>query len=114
MLTGYDLPVTGPYAGPGHRGEVLPVKYEELTAPEFIKAVERSGGTCIVPLGIMEKHGPHLPLGTDLFVARKMAIRAAGKGYSVVFPEYFAGQITATRPCGISWTRPAGNWRETE
>jgi creatinine amidohydrolase len=73
--------------------DVLPVKYEELTSPDFIRAIERSGGTCIIPMGIMEKHGAHLPLGTDLMVAREMALRAARKEYTVVFPEYFVGQI---------------------
>ena len=38
----------------------LPVKWEELTAPDFIKAVEKSGATCVIPLGIMEKHGHFL------------------------------------------------------
>ena len=42
----------------------LPVKWAELTAPDFIKAVEKSGGVCLIPIGVFEKHGPHLPLGT--------------------------------------------------
>ncbi|MFV0267399.1 MAG: creatininase family protein [Draconibacterium sp.] len=45
----------------------LPCRLEELTAPDFIKAVEKSSKTCIIPIGVMEKHGPHLPLGTMLF-----------------------------------------------
>lgn len=48
----------------------IPFKMEELTSPEFAQAVVKSGGVCIIPLGIIEKHGPHLPLGTDLFEAR--------------------------------------------
>jgi creatinine amidohydrolase len=66
---------------------------EELTSPNFVKAVELSGGVCVIPLGIIEKHGPHLPLGTDLFEAREIAFTAALKEYVVVFPPYFAGQI---------------------
>jgi len=42
----------------------LPVNWKELTAPDFIKAVEKSGGVCLIPIGVFEKHGPHLPLGT--------------------------------------------------
>src|SRR3989442_1722989 len=42
------------------------VKWEELTAEDFSKAIEKSQGTCLLPFGILEKHGPHLPLGTDL------------------------------------------------
>ena len=29
-----------------------PVKYEELTTPEFIEAVKLSGATCIIPIGV--------------------------------------------------------------
>ena len=71
----------------------LPVRYEELTAPDFARAVARSGGTCIVPLGILEKHGPHLPLGTDLIDCREVSLRAATTEYALVFPPYFVGQI---------------------
>jgi len=69
------------------------VHWEELTAPDFVKAVERSGGTAIIPLGIIEKHGPHLPLGTDLLDARELALRAVKREYSIVFPPYYFGQI---------------------
>jgi creatinine amidohydrolase len=66
---------------------------EDLTSPKFAKAVEASGGVCIIPLGIIEKHGPHLPLGTDLYESREIAFTAASKEYTVVFPPYFIGQI---------------------
>jgi len=71
----------------------LSVRYEELTTPDFARAVARSGGTCIVPLGILEKHGPHLPLGTDLIDCREVSLRAATTEYAIVFPPYFVGQI---------------------
>lgn len=71
----------------------LSAKWDELTAPEFIEAVELSGKTCIIPLGIMEKHGAHLPMGTDLIIAREIASRAAEKEYCLVFPPYYVGQI---------------------
>jgi creatinine amidohydrolase len=48
-------------------------------------------------MGIMEKHGPHLPLGTDMFEAREFACKAAQKEYAVVFPPYFVGQIFEAR-----------------
>jgi creatinine amidohydrolase len=71
----------------------LPYKMEELTSPKFPAAVEKAGGVCIIPMGIIEKHGPHLPLGTDLFEAREIAFTAAQKEFAVVFPPYFTGQI---------------------
>jgi creatinine amidohydrolase len=75
----------------------LPFKMEELTSPQFAKAVELAGGVCIIPIGIIEKHGPHLPLGTDLFEARETATEAAKKEYAIVFPPYFTGQIFEAR-----------------
>ncbi len=71
----------------------LPYQMEELTSPQFVKAVEQSGGVVVIPLGIIEKHATHLPLGTDLFEARASVIRAVKKEYAVVFPPYYAGQI---------------------
>ncbi|MHC4070062.1 MAG: creatininase family protein [Planctomycetota bacterium] len=73
--------------------ETLPVRYEQLTAVEFISAVEKSQRTCVIPLGVLEKHGPHLPLGTDLLDVREIALRAAEKEYTIVFPEYYFSQI---------------------
>ena len=66
---------------------------EELTSPQFAKAVELAGGVCVIPIGIIEKHATHLPLGTDLYEARAAVIMAAQKEYAVVFPPYFVGQI---------------------
>jgi len=71
----------------------LPVAWEELTSGDFAKAVSESGGVCIIPMGVMEKHGQHLPLGTDLYTARDLSLRAAQKEYAIVFPPYFTGQI---------------------
>lgn len=71
----------------------LPVKWNELTAPDFVKAVELADGICLLPAGIMEKHGPHLPLSTDLILSREIASRAAELEYALVFPEFYFGQI---------------------
>jgi creatinine amidohydrolase len=71
----------------------LSVKWEELSADEFRRAIEQSKGTCVLPFGILEKHGPHLPLGTDLINVRYSALHGAEKEYAVVFPEYYFGQI---------------------
>ena len=34
-------------------------------------------GACLLPFGILEKHGPQLPLGTDLLNVRYAALHAA-------------------------------------
>jgi creatinine amidohydrolase len=71
----------------------LPPRWDELTASDWPKALERSAGTCILPIGILEKHGPHAPLGSDLIHVREWSARATRKEYAVVFPDYFYGQI---------------------
>ena len=71
----------------------LSVKWEELTAEDFRQAIQQSKGTCLLPFGILEKHGPHLPLGTDLLNVRYAALHAAEQEFAVVFPEYYFGQI---------------------
>ena len=71
----------------------LPVRWEELTAEDFRAGIRQSQGTCLLPFGILEKHGPHLPLGTDLLNVRSAALSAAAQEYAVVFPEYYFGQI---------------------
>lgn len=83
-------------AQPGNP-ENLPFKMEDLTSPRFSKAVELAKGVCILPLGIIEKHGPHLPLGSDLYESREAAFRAAQLEYAVVFPPYYFGQIYEAR-----------------
>ncbi len=75
------------------QNETIPVLWEELTSPDFKKAVELSGGVCIIPMGVLEKHGPHLPLSTDVIVAKGISVRAAAQEYAVVFPGYYFGQI---------------------
>jgi len=71
----------------------LPVKWEELTAADFVQGLQKSGGVCLLPFGIIEKHGPQLPLGTDLINVRYAAEHAAAEEYAIVFPPYYFGQI---------------------
>lgn len=78
---------------PAYGQSKLSVKWEELTAEDFRAAIQQSKGTCLLPFGILEKHGPHLPLGTDLLNVRYAALHAAEQEFAVVFPEYYFGQI---------------------
>src|SRR5262245_48185843 len=75
----------------------LSVQWEELTAEDFHTAIQQSQGTCLLPFGILEKHGPHLPLGTDLLDVRHAALAAAQEEFAVVYPEYYFGQIFEAR-----------------
>jgi creatinine amidohydrolase len=85
----------------------LSVHWEELTAADFREGIHRSQGTCLLPFGILEKHGPHLPLGTDLLDVRYAALHAAEQEYAVVFPEYYFGQIAEARhePGTVAYSR---------
>ncbi len=71
----------------------LPSRWDELVASDWTKAMAQSGGVCILPIGILEKHGPHAPMGSDLIHVREWAARATKKEYAVVFPDYYYGQI---------------------
>lgn len=75
----------------------LPVKMEELNAVQFRDAVVKSSGTAVLPIGVLEKHGPHMPLGTDVYTARALALKAAEKEYVVVFPWYYFSQINEAK-----------------
>ena len=39
----------------------LSAKWEELTGPDFVQGLQASKGTCALPFGIIEKHGPSGP-----------------------------------------------------
>src|ERR1043165_3107450 len=75
----------------------LPTRWDEITASDWNNALNKSNKTCILPIGILEKHGPHVPIGSDLIRVREYALRATGKKYAVVFPDYFYGQINEAK-----------------
>src|ERR1700694_604035 len=85
----------------------LSVHWEELTAADFRDGSYGSQGTCLLPFGILEKHGPHLPLGTDLLDVRYAALHAAEQEYALVFPEYYFCQIFEARhePGTVAYSR---------
>ncbi len=89
--------IAGSFAVRVTNAQNLPVKWEELTGADFAAGIQKSGGTCMLPFGIIEKHGPQLPLGTDLINVRYVSLHAAQQEYSVVFPEYYFGQIFEAR-----------------
>ena len=96
------------FAGHAVSQSGLSAKWEELTAPDFVQAIHQSQGVCVLPFGIIEKHGPHLPLGTDLLDVRFAVMNAVKQEYAVVFPEYYFGQIFEARqqPGTIAYSLP--------
>ena len=72
------------------------MRWEGLTSPDFAKAV-RETQVCILPMGVLERHGNHLPLGTDYLNAHVVATLAAEVEPAVVFPAFYFGQIFEAR-----------------
>lgn len=71
--------------------------WENLREEEFDGAIEKSGGVCIVPIGCLEMHGQHLPVGTDVQTCYHIAKEAAKIEPVVVFPPIYFGSIPGLR-----------------
>ncbi len=79
------------------------MKWENLTSLDFENYVKECDGVGIVPVGVLEAHSSHLPLGTDMFTAHATACAAAEQESAIVFPAYpFGINIeTAHLPGGV-------------
>ena len=60
--------------------------WENLREEEFENVIKESKGVCIVPIGCLEKHGQHLPVGTDYIEAMTIVKAAAEIEDAVIFP----------------------------
>jgi creatinine amidohydrolase len=81
------------------------MRFEELTSPD-VAALDRDRTVLILPLGSVEQHGRHMPLGTDTMLAHAVSLAAARRlaGRVAVLPPpwygfsahhlRFAGSIT--------------------
>ena len=67
--------------------------WENLREEEFDAAIEASGGVCVVPIGCLEMHGQHLPVGTDTQTCYHIAKEAAKIEPVVVFPGQYFGSV---------------------
>ena len=70
---------------------------------DFPALREASAYTCLIPMGCVEKHGLHLPLGQDLIQASHIAQMAAQMETVCVFPDFVFGDYSNAAPC-----QPAG------
>ena len=67
------------------------MRWEELTSPE-IGALDRDKTVVVFPIGSVEQHGNHMPLGTDTILAHEVALAAAEMtGNVVVLPPPWYG-----------------------
>lgn len=70
----------------------------ELMRPEQVVGARARASVAYVPMGPLEWHGPHLPLGLDGLHAHEVAVRAAEEAGGVVLPTLFAGTETVRAP----------------
>jgi creatinine amidohydrolase len=80
-----------------HKKEGFFMEWDKLASPDFAKAVKKTKGVCLLPIGCMEKHGGHLPLGTDILFVHKLCCLAAEKEPAMVFPYFYLSQISEAR-----------------
>jgi creatinine amidohydrolase len=73
------------------------VRWDHMTTEGLAQACRASGGVCLLPIGAMEKHALHLPLGTDALIAQRLCEAAAEREQAVVFPSQYLGQVTESR-----------------
>jgi creatinine amidohydrolase len=67
------------------------MRFEELTSSE-VAALDRDKTVLILPLGSVEQHGNHMPLGTDTLLAHAVSLAAAkSAGNTVVLPPPWYG-----------------------
>jgi creatinine amidohydrolase len=52
------------------------MRWEDMTSPE-IGALDRDRTVVILPIGSVEQHGRHMPVGTDTFLAQAVSLAAA-------------------------------------
>ena len=65
----------------------------EYMVPSDFRRMAKEEKVCILPMGVLERHGEHLPFGTDALVVHKIAVEAAKIEPCVVFPMFYFGQI---------------------
>jgi len=68
----------------------MEVLYERLTPDELSERI-RQAPVAYLPLGTLEWHGPHMPLGADMIQPREFFIELARRVGGVVLPPLFMG-----------------------
>ena len=81
----------------------METRWLHVTSEDFHALREAAKDVCVIPIGAVEKHGPHLPLGTDTFLARHLAYMASQMETVCVFPEIPFGDKSQGAP-----STPAG------
>lgn len=62
------------------------MRWLEIATTEFEAALERAGKVALIPIGSIETHGPHLPVGCDPLVIERVADLVAEIEPVVILP----------------------------
>lgn len=73
----------------------MPLRLGELTSPAFATLSPKP--PLLVPVGIVEEHGPHLPLDTDTIQAVATCEAVAERTGAIVAPALAYGNCSSTR-----------------
>ena len=68
------------------------------TAEDFDELRKASNDTCVIPMGCVEKHGLHLPLGIDILHSSHIAHMASQLETCCVFPDFTFGDVKSNAP----------------
>jgi creatinine amidohydrolase len=77
----------------------MTVFMNELSWVDYQQRVERDAPTILLPVGALEQHGPHLPLGTDALLSTAVAADAARRVGGLVAPALSYGYKSQPK-CG--------------
>ena len=75
------------------------MRLDTITWLECQAAID-DGAPLVVPVGSIEQHGPHLPLGTDLFIPSELALRLARRRPLIVAPGIVYAGFSRVRSGG--------------
>lgn len=76
------------------------VQVARMDAVSWREWAEQSGSTVLIPVGALEQHGPHMPLGTDALLASRIAQATASGTPMRVAPAFSFGYKSQQRSGG--------------
>ncbi|MFQ6047963.1 MAG: creatininase family protein [Phycisphaerae bacterium] len=69
------------------------MQWAHMTAADLIEARRSTNATAALPIGSLEKHGEHLPLGTDSLAVERKVLAAAEIEPVVVLPTLYYSHV---------------------
>ena len=84
------------------------MKWEEMLSSDFELFFNQGNDLCVLPIGSLERHGDHLPVGNDTLKAYQYCLKAAENVPAVVMPPFYFTHVPgpATTPGAINLDIP--------